>query len=379
MSDRPAPQPERLSRSRLLETLHEVRWEAEEPLRYSLPELLSEAESFLGRPEDGVPNSAERDRAPTQCDQRMVLAKFLAFQWRGRLVSDRSSPKADAVRAVYRVLASVRQRPVRLGPCLEASAAEVADWFGGWLSDTANEHFNLQPFGDAVEQALIWDDPDLANRAEGGPSRHLLPRCLSDSVFRHQLFAAGLGDSGAFEFLERAWLPGSDEPAVIARLRGSPAVQESARNVLVRPFAEWLLGVTGTREVRRAAAELELECARAERLLRGTAGFLSALGRGEDAGHQAGADRTVGPVPPCWFYWQGERHRVKPGRTFALLKYTWGRDAAAVADVLAAVWPDAVLEGSVGACVSRLNASLPAGYPRRLARRGNYLTWVDSD
>jgi hypothetical protein len=112
---------------------------------------------------------------------------------------------------------------------------------------------------------------------------------------------------------------------------------------------------------------LELERAKAERLLGGLRRML------RDRGQTHLPD---GPRPPCWLYWEGQKHLIKRGRAFELLNFMWSSEYATVESVIAAVWPDPVMEGSVMTYVSRVNASLPIGFPKRISRSGSYLTWV---
>jgi hypothetical protein len=228
------------------------------------------------------------------------------------------------------------------------------------------DHFNFEPFADAVYEAVLQHNPRDAEAASGGaedetrrvgPVEVLNPRMVWVTGLKPELTTARSRDRG--------WSPNPSDLPLIERLRASPTVQATARSVRARAMAEWVLRVADEMEVRRVAAELRIECARAERL----------LGGGTARGRTRPSQRE-GPVPPCWLYWQGWQHRVKSGRCFGLLYYMWKLDTAPIDDVISEVWPDVVLEGSVMSYVSRVNACLPPGYPRRLGRRGNYLTWV---
>ena len=102
----------------------------------------------------------------------------------------------------------------------------------------------------------------------------------------------------------------------------------------------------------------------------------------EPVAQEAAPAHPDGPEAPCWLWWQGVRHRIGEGRAvrgWQLLAFMWRR-ASATFDELqeeGGPWQEPVTSAAVATAVTRLNASLPKGYPRRLATRAYCVFWED--
>jgi hypothetical protein len=361
----------RISSRRLLRTIRDVEWHMSELLTCRLSELLDAARALLGHCHEGDPDPAERDEEEPK-DSCGVLAYFLALFFRHPICHDSASARAQAVSEVYRVLSEVRVHPVCLGPEIKPSAAEVTADFCDWLCFTADEHFNLGQLATAFDHAFEGPGGNTKTSTEGAQDSWPLDRGPLELLVPAFIFQAGLDPS--IDFTRLGSSPYELHPhdvCFIELMRSSNEIQEAALAVRKRPLAVWLVQVIDEGAIKRAEAELEMEVVRARRLL------LKKSYRVLDSSSPKRTRKQVGPLPPCWFYWQGRRHRMKGGRAFSLIQYMWGRETATMDEVIENVWPDAVLEGSVGTYITRANLCFPDGYPRRLARRGSYVTWVE--
>jgi|GEM_PF-3122991 hypothetical protein len=89
------------------------------------------------------------------------------------------------------------------------------------------------------------------------------------------------------------------------------------------------------------------------------------------------AESGDGPMPPNFFFWQGERFRLEP-IPWWVLNTLWGRPSVPVEEVVSVAWGSGadVADGSVRSALSRVNGILgEAKFAERLSLQSAHVSW----